>query len=291
MKPIYGLAIVLAALTIGSTASARRAIDPRVLERAAVQVQEPQVGPSETPAAPPTTTSTVLAANAMWAATGVAVRAGDQLQIRAEGQWAAINPRQISANVSPFVGPDGYIRTAGAKGLLLESANRGALIGRIGENGTPFLVGSSYQGVAEGDGALFVTMNELPGQFDDNNGRLGITISVTPAPPPPPPVDVPLPAPERPEVGAKPPEAPAGAPPNNGGLPDIPLFAMVIAALGGLGALALIASALFSPRPRPRGGRDSNENRDPKAAPAVSARVATDGVRSQMLAISMRSGS
>lgn len=286
MKPGHWLAVLLATLAISSGAFAQRTIDPRTIERAASQVQEPQI--ASQPKQSPITTTAVLSANALWAPAGVDLRTGDQLQIIAQGRWAAINPRQLATNAVSFTGPDGYPQTAGIKGLLLESANRGALIGRIGENGTPFLIGASFQGAAQNNGALFVAMNEVPGQFEDNTGRVSISISVTPAPPPPPVAEAPVPAPERPATDATRPETPRSAPSDGGGAPDIPLVVIIAAALGGLVALALLTSALFGPRPRGRGGRDSSE---PNAAPAISARVATDGVRSEMLSISMRSGS
>lgn len=284
MKFVHSLAVLLAVWAVSSGAFAQRSIDRNELERTAVQIQEPAIAPTATPGIQPTTTSAVLAANALWAPTGVELRTGDQLQIGAQGRWAAINPRQLATNAGSFVGPDGYPQTAGTKGLLLESANRGALVGRIGENGTPFLIGASYQGAAASDGALFVAMNEVPGQFEDNTGRVSISISVTPAPPPPPVVEEPAPAPERPTTDAMRPEPPLSAP-SDDGAPDIPLVVIIAAAIGGLAALALVASALFGPRPRGSG------RSEPNAAPAITARVATDGVRSEMLSISMRSGS
>jgi hypothetical protein len=279
MKLGFGLAIALTVLATSSTALALRATDPRAIERAAIQ--EPQLAPSPVES-PVVSTSAVLAANAPWAPAGVEVRAGDQLQISADGRWAAINPRQFAANVSPSVGPDGYAQTAGTKGLLLESANRGALVGRIGENGAPFLIGASFQGVANADGALFVAMNEFPGQFEDNVGRLAINISVTPAPPPPPPPPLENPISPPSPAGASRPDAPPVDRKGGAATLEIPVWVIAAAALGGIAALALLASALFSPRPR---GRDGDSAR---AVPTVTARIASDGVRAQMLAISMR---
>jgi hypothetical protein len=288
MQPVFGLVLALAALTASSAAFAQRTVDPRAIERPAVQVQvqEAQSATISPPTAPPQTSSAVLAANAAWAPTGIEVKAGDQIQISAEGRWAATNPRQLSANVTSFVGPDGYPQTAGTKGLVLESANYGALIGRVGETGTPFLIGASFTGAAESDGPLFVAMNDLPGQYQDNVGRLSISVSVTPLPPPPP-VTPPAPTPERPAAEAATPEPPADVSSDDRWWTKVPVLVLVAAALGVLVALGLVASALFSPRPRGRGGRDG----DASGAPTVTARIANDGMRAQMIAISMRGGS
>jgi hypothetical protein len=281
MRAIFGLAIVLAALTANSAAFAQRTIDPRVIERSAVQVQQPQLAP----VAPlPMAVSTVLPANVMWSPVGIDLHVGDQVQISADGQWSAINPQRRATNFSPFTGPNGYPQTAGTKGLLLESANRGALVGRIGEGGTPFLIGASFQGAADSDGPLFVAMNEVAGQFEDNVGRLAVNVSVTPAPPPPP-IEEPAPVGESPAAEAANPGSAPVVDRDVGTTPAIPLWLIAVGALGGLAALALLASALFSPRPRAKGGREQSDNR---GAATVTARIATDGMRSQMLAISIR---
>jgi hypothetical protein len=282
MKLALGIAVALGALSVGAPALAQRTVDPRTLERAAVQIQEPQLAPSQTSGTSPVTTSAVLAANAPWAPAGLNVRLGDQLQISADGSWAAFNPRQFAANVPGLVGPDGYAQTAGTKGLLLESANRGALLGRIGENGAPFLIGAAYQGAAIADGALFVAMNEFPDQFEDNVGRLAISVSVTPAPPP----EEVAPVIEPPAAEAARPGSVPVSDQDPMTEPAIPLWMIAAAALGGLAALALLTSALFGPRPRTRGSREPGAR-----GGVVTARIASDGMRSQMLAISMRGGS
>mgnify|MGYP000897100459 CR=1 FL=1 len=71
------------------------------------------------------------------------------------------NQRFSAAQVaSQYTGPDGYPNLHNDRALL-PSANIGALIGRIGENGTPFLIGASYDQPIANDGTLFLAMNDI----------------------------------------------------------------------------------------------------------------------------------
>jgi hypothetical protein len=276
MRIVLLLCLAVAALT--APVWAQRATSQSAVERAPLQLQVP---------APPQPDSKqisiVLIANQLWLPTGTFVQAGDTLAIGAQGRWSAITQSRLT-NAAPqnFVGPDGYPQTTGYQGALLQTANVGALIGRIGENGAPFLIGSSFQGAADSDGQLFVSMNENPGAFADNQGRLAIGISLTPAPLPDP---VPEPAPQTEDPSQREP-SPGGA----RGEPErpeaqIPLPVIVLGGLGGLFALILLFGALFGRPPQARGARND-------AAPpaSVTARIATDGVHTERLAITVRSG-
>jgi hypothetical protein len=242
--------------------------------------------------AAPAGSSFVLNSAEAWASTGVTVATGDQLQIAAEGRWAAVSGQQATAFVrTNDTGPDGYPETAGSEGLLLASANRGALIGRIGQNGAPFLIGSAYRGEARGDGVLFVSMNEPAQLFGDNAGRLALRITRTPAP-----VVEPEPAPveddttqavdvDPPIETATPVPSPASEPSRTNGA--IPPTVIAAAAVGGLLALWLIGSALFGARPSAR--RPASESEPPPGA--VSVRVITSGEAQEALTMSMRRAS
>lgn len=134
------------------------------------------------------TTIVTLPASAGWTDTGVQVRRGGQLQITAGGgRWAAAPPRPSAATAAvatPQATADGYPNTAGrTRGVILPGANYGALIGRIGPNGPPFLIGSRHQSIASMDGPLLVAMNDVPNQFADNVGQMTIRIGFTPPPP------------------------------------------------------------------------------------------------------------
>jgi hypothetical protein len=78
--------------------------------------------------------------------TGLRLKPGDRVMVRASG---TINFRNWGENC----GPDGNQDRFGAQPNNLPGM---ALVGRIGQNGKPFLLGSSKQFAAEGEGELFV---------------------------------------------------------------------------------------------------------------------------------------
>jgi hypothetical protein len=97
------------------------------------------------------------------------------------GQVNATGQTQVSGD-SPLIGP------AGAPGVpcaAYQSANDpcvdpsaplGALLGRLGSNGTPFVIGTS-QAIRTGTGILELAYNDLSGAFADNSGSYSVTIN------------------------------------------------------------------------------------------------------------------
>jgi hypothetical protein len=108
-----------------------------------------------------------------WTDTGIDVRSGDLLAIEASGEIQA-GPDQ------PAIGPDG----AHDPGLRvfnlpeLQGANHAALIGRIGEAGSPFLVGPILKASADRDGRLFLGINDMG--VDNNAGAFDVVVTVSP---------------------------------------------------------------------------------------------------------------
>jgi hypothetical protein len=111
-----------------------------------------------------------------WQSTGVELNVGDQFRLRANGKW----------EYSPIVGLNG---PRGGRPAVdsypLPWALGGALLGRIGESGEPFLVGASARGVADTHGILYLRIND--DLLGDNAGTLDVDIEVvrntaTPAP-------------------------------------------------------------------------------------------------------------
>ncbi|MCZ7584737.1 MAG: hypothetical protein M5R36_16155 [Deltaproteobacteria bacterium] len=74
-------------------------------------------------------------------------------------------------------GPDGTGDSCGV-GCTAPTLPRGALIGRVGEAGTPFFVGASYDGVGAANGTLHLIVND--DDYADNGGGFDVTISVEP---------------------------------------------------------------------------------------------------------------
>jgi hypothetical protein len=117
-----------------------------------------------------------LEANAGWAATGFFVEEGQEVTITAHGRalTAPINffgPGSIS-------GPNGQVGVFGlcpntdpSPPCAMENAPCGALVGKIGEDGEPFFIGSDLTFTAATSGELYLAVNDLLPFYDDNRGN------------------------------------------------------------------------------------------------------------------------
>lgn len=114
-----------------------------------------------------------LPGSALWKDTGLDLRAGDTVEITADGQLQY-------ADAKDPAGPDGYPR--GWKDLLrilpTNEAGRGALIARIGNNEAdrPFLIGSSNQFQAPVAGRLYVGINQM--SSDTGDGAYHVVVRI-----------------------------------------------------------------------------------------------------------------
>jgi hypothetical protein len=124
-----------------------------------------------------------------WIDTGIDIGSGDTLQITASGT--------LRYPQSKETGPDGLPR--GWRDLLrtlpLNEANRGSLIGRIGNGDAarPFLIGQSRQSRAAFAGRLYLGLNQAESERPDGSYHVKIEIAAASRAPKPAP-DVPLPA-------------------------------------------------------------------------------------------------
>ena len=161
-------AVLLAGL-LAADASAQ------VLQRAQIPAQTRVLRQAVTPAVAPT--QAVVGAAQGWTPSGVTLRRGGRLTLTAEGRWSVSGAlaATVASNIA-FVGPDGIAGRTSPRALLA-SANIGALIGKIGENGAPFLVGSKYDGAIAADGPLLLAINDDAGAFADNQGRLAVAVT------------------------------------------------------------------------------------------------------------------
>ncbi len=109
----------------------------------------------------------------VWMETGIEVPEGTQLEITATGridQW----PQQPGQYM---VGPDGQ-NTGGFPGQP-RLGTPGAIMGRIGANGAPFVVGSNYKGKTSESGQLFLRV--LPSPWNcDSAGSYKVTVKAGP---------------------------------------------------------------------------------------------------------------
>jgi serine/threonine protein kinase len=104
---------------------------------------------------------------------GIYVKQGDTLIFEAESkiQW--------DENEEP-VGPEGASYKAGTLALPEEFLSPGypcgCLLGKVGESGSWFHIGSSKKMVASDNGNLYLGVNDRRGRFDDNRGSFGVGI-------------------------------------------------------------------------------------------------------------------
>src|SRR5262249_39418754 len=101
-------------------------------------------------------------ATAEWTDTGIDLLPGDTLRIRAAGEWSNVA-------TGGYVGPQGY--SSGAyPGTQLPGAPLAALIARIGNS----LVNVEPARIIEvrSRGRLSLGMNDVPGTFSDNRGKV-----------------------------------------------------------------------------------------------------------------------
>jgi hypothetical protein len=103
-----------------------------------------------------------------WQSTGIKLEVGDRFTLRARGEWS----------YSPVVGLNG---PAGARPAVasypMPRALGGTLLGRLGEDGPPFVVGAGTTGYADESGFLFLRIND--DLLGDNAGEMVVEVTVS----------------------------------------------------------------------------------------------------------------
>jgi hypothetical protein len=114
-----------------------------------------------------------LPAGAGWVDSGFVLEAGQQVTITAYGQ-AITAPINVFGPAS-VSGPDGQSHICpnydGAPPCAMDYAPYGALVGKIGSDGTPFLIGSNSTFTAGSSGSLYLAVNDLLPYYADNYGN------------------------------------------------------------------------------------------------------------------------
>ncbi len=129
------------------------------------------VGAAE-PAARPESQCRTVQANLPWQGTGVSVAPGQFVCVAAQGLWS--HGGQGRQAFMPFYGPEGFGKDE--PDTVPEVVSRtGALIGRIGRN-APFLIEQQLCFVPGASDELWLSMNDAPGAFDNNRGRMHVQI-------------------------------------------------------------------------------------------------------------------
>lgn len=108
--------------------------------------------------------------NVLWTDTVVELEAGDLLHIEGHGTVQ-------HGTTTRFYGPDGNPAGSPTNNVPgLEGENHSALIGRIGEDGAAFLVGSELKTSVDSAGRLFLGVNDV--DVDNNAGTFVAIITV-----------------------------------------------------------------------------------------------------------------
>jgi hypothetical protein len=109
--------------------------------------------------------------NTEWMPTGILVRKGQRLGLRSDGTVFLVSDRQDESR------PAGAVTPRYATGAPLPDVLAGALIGRIGERGTPFGIGNQDSIYAPESGELFLGIND--DAVGDNQGAYTVRLTVS----------------------------------------------------------------------------------------------------------------
>jgi hypothetical protein len=120
-------------------------------------------------------------ANQEWQPTRIIVRPQEFVCVAGDGLWSHGN--QGEQAFVPYYGPEGYGRDNPSEipGPVLKL---GALVGRIGSNAT-FIIGRQMCFVPQATGELMLSINDDPGAFANNAGRVDVHVAKWPASQPP----------------------------------------------------------------------------------------------------------
>ncbi len=117
----------------------------------------------------PVTRDVVVAGTQSWTDTGLDLVLGNKVIVKAAGE--------VFANATVSSGPDGVPgHPEWAKYNVVPDAQHVALVGKIGEDGTPFLVGAEASFVVKVDGRFFLGPNDK--DIRNNRGEFVASITV-----------------------------------------------------------------------------------------------------------------
>jgi hypothetical protein len=126
------------------------------------------------------TKSVRVRANVEWVRTGIFVKEGQTIRLVTRGK-AVTGPLNIYPGA--ISGPEGQLDALGCgqyeeapPPCALDGAPYGALIGRVGPFGEPFLIGGASSFIAPATGKLYLVVNDNLGTYSDN--RRGYTVLI-----------------------------------------------------------------------------------------------------------------
>ena len=133
------------------------------LARPALAAPVPPPAPAPAPEPPAQSPQIIVSARERWTPTDIWVRAGQGMYVRTSGAVG------LSADPNDEVAPAGAKSGRTAPAAPVAGAPAGALIGRIGPDGRPFLIGDQTEVTMPATGPLYLSVND--GHLDDNNGE------------------------------------------------------------------------------------------------------------------------
>jgi len=126
--------------------------------------------PDESAPAVVAPTSLQVPANVPWFDTGIDISANQSVSIAASG---LVHYKPGDQYVTTPAGESAVDRNSLAPGLPV-----GSLVGKIGQSGEPFEIGTSASFTAPEEGRLYLSYNDRVGAFGDNSGSWDVTVSL-----------------------------------------------------------------------------------------------------------------
>jgi len=120
----------------------------------------------------PRTVTIKIPADKLWVDTGVDVKKGQTVIITASG-WGSTCTGHRECNIPS---PEGNGALC-VPNCLMNYVDYGALLGQISSSG-PFYVGKSFTTTADESGTLYLAINDIISQYEDNAGSFVATITV-----------------------------------------------------------------------------------------------------------------
>ncbi len=114
---------------------------------------------------------TAVPANKAWTKTKYIIGIGDKIEIVTNGEISPIE--NIKCN------PDGVLNRIDLQKQfgVIKTSNFGCIIGKIGEKGTPFLIGANLTIISENKGELYLGIND--NNLKDNSGEFLSIVTIT----------------------------------------------------------------------------------------------------------------
>jgi hypothetical protein len=120
-------------------------------------------------------------ADAEWVNTGIGLESGQTVYLTAEGLTITAPIKWYFASRSGPAGQDWGLGCGQYEGATqpcaLDDAPYGALVGKVGPDGQPFLIGGASSFTAPSSGDLYLSVNDNLGFYNDNLGGFTVILA------------------------------------------------------------------------------------------------------------------